>query len=349
MLTNLSSIPTLIAQLQSRYPAASLIAEFVTIHQDSFVVRALVQVGGITLATGMASATDIEQAEDRAKVRALTMLGIGSFTPSIPSQSDTHALPTPIASSPPADLAASEPLSNPIAEDLFNSLAPNLKPAPFTESLPSFQKISTAPSAVAQSTLDQPANFATSASFVPLPQVESKPTESDRAEYELNYEPESYEFENPAPQSPTFEHYSSADAPEIDLLPPVEPPVKPNTEVSSPSLEAALPFTESYTDTEPVSSFESTKPASSTGKGKSAKRKTESTEVSPPITGENDRSEEIAKIGLEMKRLGWTTEQGRNYLKRTYGKRSRQELDDSELIDFLRYLETQAAASESPF
>ncbi|MBW4596162.1 MAG: hypothetical protein KME46_25480 [Brasilonema angustatum HA4187-MV1] len=54
-----------------------------------------------------------------------------------------------------------------------------------------------------------------------------------------------------------------------------------------------------------------------------------------------DQSDDIAKIGVEMQRLGWTTEQGRDYLIKAYGKRSRHLLTDEELHDFLRYLESQ--------
>lgn len=54
-----------------------------------------------------------------------------------------------------------------------------------------------------------------------------------------------------------------------------------------------------------------------------------------------DQSDDIAKIGVEMQRLGWTTEQGRDYLIQTYGKRSRHLLDSEELRDFLKYLESQ--------
>ncbi|WP_017319359.1 hypothetical protein [Mastigocladopsis repens] len=54
-----------------------------------------------------------------------------------------------------------------------------------------------------------------------------------------------------------------------------------------------------------------------------------------------DQSDDIAKIGVEMQRLGWTTDQGRDYLIKTYGKRSRHLLTDEELHDFLRYLESQ--------
>ena len=43
-------------------------------------------------------------------------------------------------------------------------------------------------------------------------------------------------------------------------------------------------------------------------------------------------------INIEMKRLGWTKEQGRNYLKKKYGKRSRLHLRDEELLDCLSRL-----------
>ena len=56
---------------------------------------------------------------------------------------------------------------------------------------------------------------------------------------------------------------------------------------------------------------------------------------------ENKFVELIAKTNQEMKRLGWTIEQGRNHLLLNYGKRSRQLLTDEELLDFLKYLQSQ--------
>lgn len=80
-----------------------------------------------------------------------------------------------------------------------------------------------------------------------------------------------------------------------------------------------------------------------------SKRKSEPM-VEPVVsTASVDRSQEVMRIGIEMKRLGWSTEQGREYLKRTYGKRSRQELDDAELLDFLHYLESQPSTLQAPF
>jgi Protein of unknown function, DUF488 len=45
-------------------------------------------------------------------------------------------------------------------------------------------------------------------------------------------------------------------------------------------------------------------------------------------------------IWMEMERLGWSVEQGRNYLQRMYGKRSRKHLTDDELFHFLSYLKS---------
>ncbi len=44
---------------------------------------------------------------------------------------------------------------------------------------------------------------------------------------------------------------------------------------------------------------------------------------------------------IHIKRLGWTREDGVNFLKSRYGKRSRLHLKDEELLEFLHYLENQ--------
>ncbi|WP_437172621.1 hypothetical protein [Crocosphaera sp.] len=67
---------------------------------------------------------------------------------------------------------------------------------------------------------------------------------------------------------------------------------------------------------------------------------TETDEDIPVVEEVLDFSEIIARSNAELKRLKWTTEQGREYLIRTYGKRSRQVLSDEELLEFLRYLES---------
>lgn len=49
----------------------------------------------------------------------------------------------------------------------------------------------------------------------------------------------------------------------------------------------------------------------------------------------------LAGTDVEMRRLGWTAQQGRDYLFRAYRKRSRQELHQGQLIDFLAFLKSQ--------
>jgi hypothetical protein len=64
------------AQFRSQFPMGSLISELLNIHEGKYIVRASIQVGGSTLATGLSAATNIEQAEDQARARALVVLGI---------------------------------------------------------------------------------------------------------------------------------------------------------------------------------------------------------------------------------------------------------------------------------
>lgn len=53
-----------------------------------------------------------------------------------------------------------------------------------------------------------------------------------------------------------------------------------------------------------------------------------------------DFTQVIDQTTIELKRLGWTQEQGRKYLLETYGKKSRHLLDDHELIEFLNHLQS---------
>jgi hypothetical protein len=46
------------------------------------------------------------------------------------------------------------------------------------------------------------------------------------------------------------------------------------------------------------------------------------------------------KTDIEIKRLSWTKDQGKDFLMSRYGKRSRLHLTDEQLLEFLRYLET---------
>ncbi|MEE3715545.1 hypothetical protein V2H45_02160 [Tumidithrix elongata RA019] len=61
----------------------------------------------------------------------------------------------------------------------------------------------------------------------------------------------------------------------------------------------------------------------------------------PEFTAEPvDLSDAISKIDVEMERLSWTKNQGRDYLLQTFNKRSRQQLTAAEMMQFLSHLKS---------
>jgi hypothetical protein len=64
----------MLAQLLTHYPTGSLISELLQIHEGKFVVQVSVIVDGVTRATGLAAAENLELAEDRARSRALMVV-----------------------------------------------------------------------------------------------------------------------------------------------------------------------------------------------------------------------------------------------------------------------------------
>jgi hypothetical protein len=324
-----SHLPTLLTQFQSRYPLGCLLTELLTIHQGQFVVRALVQSAGATIATAMAAAAEIEMAEDRAKLRALEAIGITANL----GLGSAHAATSSVLPNPEPN--PNLPLSKPTFPQFDAELSPPAAPNPPEPELP-LQPIATS---TATKALSQTAELTELPYSPPAPPKAASLTSSSV---------ESGAFESSSLNSLAFD----AELPTF---------TKSTAQSTVQSMAASPAFapddfsTESFTvEAEPPVAV----PAA-TGRTKSEKSPKRKAEASEPVTAIHptanppanpaDRSEEIMKIGIEMKRLGWSTEQGREYLKRTYGKRSRQELDDAELLDFLHYLETQPSPLQTPF
>ncbi|MDB9528109.1 hypothetical protein PN498_19105 [Oscillatoria sp. CS-180] len=66
-----------------------------------------------------------------------------------------------------------------------------------------------------------------------------------------------------------------------------------------------------------------------------------------PLPAPINLSDVIAQTDIELRRLGWSVETGREYLERNYNKRSRHELSEEELIQFLCYLESLSESQVS--
>ncbi|MEH1940273.1 MAG: hypothetical protein V7L01_08675 [Nostoc sp.] len=64
-------------------------------------------------------------------------------------------------------------------------------------------------------------------------------------------------------------------------------------------------------------------------------------EIADSIKTVEPRDVFIAKTDTYLAQLNWTPEQGREYLQQKYGKRSRLQLTDIEILDFIDYLKLQ--------
>lgn len=128
-------------------------------------------------------------------------------------------------------------------------------------------------------------------------------------------------------------HLSLTDNREPELDTPVEPPIE-NWEKMSDNLPENLSVSENFASNVKQFTPRSYTPSENVGTQTGGGRKKKKSE---PV----DLSDVIAKTDVELQRLGWTPEQGREYLIKTYGKRGRTLLTEDELHSFLRYLESQ--------
>ncbi|MDM9583336.1 MULTISPECIES: hypothetical protein [unclassified Nostoc] len=287
----------MLAQFQSLYPQGSLISELVQIFQGKYIVRASVQIEGVTRATGMAAAETVEAAEDQAITRALIVLGITNAPPESVTLISNPVSPVQLNPSLNTKGGFSEPTAYSSAknEDFVSSQWPAVSDKEI--SIPPSKERNIKPEVVTNSK-------------------------------------EQYGYSNAAPLNDTYSQDLGQNFPmtanrELEFDPPVE-----NLEINFdnqpenqtfPAISAnnVTPFTpRSYSPQENATT------PSVTGK---RKKKAE------PV----DLSDVIAKTDVELQRLGWTPEQGREHLIETYGKRGRTLLTEEELHGFLKYLQSQ--------
>ena len=228
----------MLQKLRQRYPQVALISELVQIDHGKYIVKAIVEIEGKTVVTGLAAADTVEIAEDRARERALLLLEAES-TPDLQLVEKVS----------PNNISLPEDLPKPVA-----SAKKSTKTAKVTE--------------------------------IPRPEAKIEP-----------------------------------ELPQVQDIPLPEPePLLLETETDNYSLLSELPEEASLTEEEP--------PAP---------------EPVVVIPEEIDYSVLKTKIDVEMKRLAWTTEKGREYLISTYGKKSRLLLTNEELLEFYNYLSSISA------
>lgn len=318
------------AQFRALYPTGQLICELLTVHHGKFVVRSLVQVDGKTLATGMSAAESVEEAEDRARLRAIAVLGLDAAQSAIAPVSPSPvavvsvAAPAPVAPAPvavvpvPAPVAVPAPvipvLELPLTTDNFalphqssfvNTQSPLIEepiaPAPISEPLPPMVD-----RAVAGSREEFDSDAWLSSSYGEPLQEPSMPTAS-QTEF-LQGAAEVRELE------PIFVGIPS-DA------------IEDNSETIA-HIEAILKRLK-WTKKQETDCLQH-------NYGKLSQGLLTAGELLDFL----DYLQIYSKTTDEIKRLSWSPSQGKDYLKQGYGKEARHFLSKEELLDFLQYLES---------
>ena len=249
------------SQFRMQYPQGSLISEFVTVDHGKYVVRVEVQDKGVTLATGLAAAETVEAAEDRARVRALAVIGIA-------------------------------------VKDDEQSISASGDASPSSRDTAPIDFVQNMPKPLASTTYS-------SQSYKPSEPYQTQPRDLPKVEVSQESIPKSLtNTTNTTTTSQDFlgEEFASHTT-QIDFPEPIE------------SVSLGENLATSSTKTQPKSS-------SFTSKNK---------QEEAPI---------MKEISQEMKRLGWSTSQGRKHLIETYGKRTRSHLTDQQLQEFLEYLQS---------
>ena len=303
----------MLAQFQSLYPTGSLISELVQIYHGKYIVRSSVQIEGVTRATGMSAAETIEEAEDRSRNRALMVLGMQG-------ESNIEAA-TKVEQKQVEQIATSQPNLQVLSNRSLTTAVTALNEHTNTTANPTEvtqTPVSNTPAASNQATQTQTPVSNTPAVSSQVTQTEDEsPTPEVFSEDDNDFY--SQDFDTPLP-IPTYD--------EPDFEAPIEDNQPDDDEnETEPTVSNVTPINKSTTET-------------TTKKTTKRKKKTE------PV----DLSDVIAKTDVELERLGWTPQQGREYLINTYGKRGRTLLTEEELLDFLNYLEsipTQMNLSET--
>lgn len=336
--------PALFTQFRKLYSSSSLTTELVIVQDGQFVVRATAMVDARVLATAMAAHGQLEVAEDAAMSRLGTFLGLHitaseSTEPEVPAsvpQAFTDNLPTVTQVIDPIGTAPSPP-----------------EPSSATPKTIPLKAIPKAIPTTILSTADQATSSTPTATSDLKKTVKAVTTPPKRV-------PNSNKVVSIAKARPETEpdiEINLDPIPALDIVAPEEEE-RPIGDIPDEPSELLNPEPLEANSQDLATKPEITHPEKSIPHGATANAATAS-ETAVPVampastvaanalkdfdnsSSPVDLSDIIAQTDVEMGRLGWTSSQGRKYLEETYHKRSRQQLNDEELLEFLLYLESQ--------
>lgn len=320
------------------YPQGSLLSELVNLDQGLYVVKVTVKNQDVIWGSGLAAAETIEKAEDQARIRALmtlfttdasntvnpeTIIADPLPQPYINQASNNQSIQNQPAPSQTPQTAPGQLIehSNPVS-DFSNQNGHNLNPGQINSG-----RINSGRAASINNSPDltnpglnnlDPVNSEISQ----LPQQDNSQTNNPYPTTQNSLPDSSF-----SPEAPNFTTAAATNNPANNST--LNPTSNPGEAVK----QTPINIFDQPLDSPPTNSANVTAPTA-----------TAINTPMPTAPAENviefDFNEIKFKIDLEMKRLGWTSEQGRDYLLSTYGKRSRLHLKNEEILEFWRYLET---------
>jgi hypothetical protein len=313
------------AQFRTLYPTGQLICELLTVHHGKFVVRSLVQVDGKTLATAMSAAESVEEAEDRARSRSLSVLGLNAHEPAVETVSAPRAaavppqaavpVPPPLTPDPVADRAvtADKFVADKVA-DKFG--ADKFVEAPHQSSFVNTQEEFKEEPPIAP--IPEP----------PVPAVDRTPAAGFGSKQLDSDAWLSSSYGEPIPEP---------EIPGVDRTEPLQP-----VAVGIPSDEI-----EDMSDT--IAQIEATlkrlnwKEKQQTDCLKHNYGKLSQSLLTPAeLVDFLEYLEIYSRTTEEIHRLKWSASRGKDHLKQAYGQEARHFLKTEQLLDFLQYLESLA-------
>ncbi|RUT03116.1 hypothetical protein DSM106972_054240 [Dulcicalothrix desertica PCC 7102] len=336
----------------SSYPTGSLLTELVQIYNGKYIVKASLQIEAVTRATAMAAAETLETAEDSARQRVITFFGGDAIQKEAHSESIITHQPLPVPLEEAKPVQASLSIDNSLHQN--NGAIKHFETNLDTTLPVEIEKSDTFDFSAVSTNEDNNVPDETSVPDIQLPPVEEivAPSKTKAKSKNTQQLRQYTELDSQAPDIPAISQVSEATElngfkePSFDTydeFSPKEPlfePLEPTIPTVNTLPNNVTPFTgRNYNPPEEIELPPVDIPAEVPTSASTTKRKKKTTDTT-------DQSDDIAKIGIEMQRLGWTTEQGRDYLIKQYNKRSRHLLTSDELRDFRQYLESQSTPDD---
>jgi hypothetical protein len=308
-------------RFRQQYPQGSIISDLVQIHGDQYVVKVSVSLENTVLVSTLAADANLMLAENCAMERALTILGIRDSQP--PAHEPVNLTVKPLPDLPvgltnsveqPQIAMASESLSSESLSNGANLLEPVINLVETIEP----------PVIIIEETALPPVSAALAAEPIRI-QVGVASEISE--------------------QSIKFASENSLPEPDAEIAIPVTNG-KVATDLASPEIPASLP--EPPVETIP-------EPEVSVAKNSRTKKATAIADSLPVTAVEVPLDETVVPIAepplsvtdmipminMELKRLGWSKERGREYMVSLYNKRASALLSDDELFGLLQHLQAE--------